>query len=422
MNEPVTAAYIHWPFCHSKCQYCDFVSWAGCTELQPAYLASLQREIAAVSQWIRRQGLARPLTSLFIGGGTPTLLPPAGLASLLDTVRANLGIEPAAEVTLEANPGTVNPAGLLTLRQAGFNRISFGLQAAQAHLLHRLGRIHTASQFVDSVRWARTAGFRRISVDIMLGLPGQTLADVEETLDLLASLAIDHVSYYSLIIEPETPFYDLYANHPEQLPNDDLERTMYHRVRDILTARGLPPYEISNSARPGEACRHNLVYWQAQPYYGFGAGAHSYLAGWRRGNTTCLADYLAAWPAAADTGTVRSAVPVAAVQTAPSTSLAAADAAGDSADLPGPPFPAAVSQDWISDAEASREMLLLGLRLSSGVRWQDFQARFGCDARTVFAAEWIDLQRRDLVILDEAGVRLSPRGLDLGNQVFMAFV
>jgi oxygen-independent coproporphyrinogen-3 oxidase len=399
MSEPVQAAYVHLPFCQSKCQYCDFVSWSGCLDQIPAYLQAVQQEMMAVSRWSRDSGLARPLTnvsgqpltSVFFGGGTPTMVPAAGLASLLARLADCFGLSPAAEVTLEANPGTVTPASLASLRAARFNRISFGLQAAQPHLLKALGRIHTAAEFVSSVQAAQAAGFSRINADIMLGLPGQTLADVQETLDLLAGLPVGHVSFYSLIVEPDTPFYDRYADHPELLPDEDLERAMYHLVRSALAARGLQPYEISNAALPGEECQHNLVYWQARSYYGFGAAAHSYLAGLRRGNTPVLADYLAAWPPTA----------------------------------PGPardPFPAVISSEVIDLAESQRETMLLGLRLDRGVDWTAFQHRFGTDARRLFATELADLAARGLVILDEAGVRLSLRGLDLANQVFMAFV
>ncbi len=412
-HEPAGAAYIHLPFCRRKCQYCDFISFADYQAWQPAYLQALQAEISAVGRWAREQGLVRPLTSVFFGGGTPTLLPAADLASLLDQLHLAFGLDPAAEVTIEANPGTVSPASLATLRSAGFNRISLGLQAAQAHLLQRLGRIHSARDFVDSVRAARTAGFTRISADLMIGLPGQTLADVRQTLDLLLSLPIEHVSFYSLIIEPDTPFYDHYADHPERLPDEDLERAMYDLVRTTLAAHGLEPYEISNAARPGAACRHNLVYWRARPYYGFGVAAHSYLAGVRRGNTADLATWLAVW------------APCSSQQTpAPAPSMTADTRTGQPVQpgCPGWPFSAVVSQESISPFEEMREVMLLGLRLTAGVRWADFSSAFGQDARIVFASELADLQRRGLIDTDTDGVRLSRIGLDLANQVFMAFV
>jgi len=393
---PVRAAYIHWPFCQQKCAYCDFVSWPGRPGQQAAYSQLLQHEIEAVGAWSRQHGLTVPLASVFIGGGTPSLADPADLAALLDRLRLQFGLEPEAEISLEANPGTLRPGQLADLRAAGFNRISFGLQAAQDALLQTLGRIHTYADFVTSVQDARAAGFERISADLMLGLPGQTLADALESVEPVLALGIDHVSYYSLIIEPGTPFAGRYLNHPELLPDEDLERTIYHAVRDRLAAAGLSSYEISNAARPGQECRHNLVYWRGEPYYGFGVAAHSYLAGVRRGNTTDWQTYAAAWRQARQAVRPEDAWPFLAVE----------------------------SSEAIDMNEAQKEYFLLGLRLAKGVTWAGYRTRFGTaeDARDRFAAEFRRLLGRGLIEIDDLGVRLTPLGLDLANQAFSEFV
>ncbi len=391
---PIRAAYVHWPFCQQKCAYCDFVSWPidPDADIRPAYWQCLHTEIASVGHWSQLQNLNAPLDTVFWGGGTPSLSNPHHLIAVLAALREQFGITEQAEVTFEANPGTVSVENLSILRQAGFNRISLGLQAAQDELLKALGRIHTRQDFIDSVAAAKQAGFTRISADLMLGLPGQTIQDALDSVDLVLSLGIDHVSYYSLIIEPDTPFENQFANHPERLPDEETERLMYHAVREKLGVAGLHSYEISNAAIPGQACRHNLVYWRGEPYYGFGVAAHSYLQGVRRGNTENWPDYRAAY--------------------------------GTPADVTRPvlPFAATVGSDVIDVREAQKEQFLLGLRLTEGVLWADFFERFHTDARELFAREFTSLVSRGLITHDETGVRLTLKGLDWANLAFAEFV
>lgn len=394
-----------------------------------AYVQLLKHEIEAVGAWSRQHSLTVPLASVFFGGGTPSLADPADLAAILDLLRMQFGLDPDAEITLEANPGTLRPGQLTDLRKAGFNRISFGLQAAQDHLLRTLGRIHSYAEFVSSVHDARAAGFERISVDLMLGLPGQTLADALESVERVLALGITHVSYYSLIIEPGTPFAELYLDHPELLPDEDLERTIYHAVRDRLAAAGLLSYEISNAARPGQECRHNLVYWRGQPYYGFGVAAHSYLAGTRRGNTTDWRTYVSAWSGAGEEARVRDSAGAGEAGAGQGQGEGEAGAGvghvslGERKDANWP-FLALESSEEIDPDEARKEFFLLGLRLTQGVAWADYQARFGLDddARDRFAVEFRRLLSRGLIEIDDLGLRLTPLGLDLANQAFSEFV
>lgn len=386
------AAYVHIPFCVRKCLYCDFISYPGLTaDVQQAYCAALLREIGQAADWAGRQGkpgLSGPLRSVFVGGGTPTVLAPDLLTGILSALQACFGLDPAGEFTLEANPGTVTAASLAVIRQGGFNRISFGLQAAQPALLGRLGRIHGPGDFAASVKMAADAGFTAINADIMIGLPEQTLADVVETLQLVLSLPVDHVSFYSLILEDGTPLKTWCEAHPDSLPDEQLEREQYHLLRQLLKKEGFEHYEISNAARPGCRCRHNLVYWQGKAYYGFGVAAHSYLSGIRRSNTTDLNTYLGQFGPASGEGA----------------------------------FPAGQVEEVIDQREAEKEMLLLGLRLLEGVRYADFSQRFGADLRDRFGRQISQLTKRGLLESDPDGIRLSAAGLDLANQVFCEFV
>ncbi len=399
-EKSAAAAYVHIPFCIKKCCYCDFISYPGCSEAeQTAYVAALLREIRRVAAGLRRRESdwqIVPLQSVFLGGGTPSILPAGQISSILSCLAEEFGLDPAGEFTLEANPGTVSMENLQAYRAAGFNRISLGLQAAQPGLLQRLGRIHTTEDFCQSVLWAAAAGFRSINADIMFGLPGQTTADIEQTLDLVLSLPVDHLSFYALTLEEGTPLYDVCRRQPDLLPDDETERSQYHRICRYLAEKGFEHYEISNSARPGCRCRHNLTYWRGEPYYGFGAGAHSFLQGVRRANTGDLADYRNAFP---ESGAV-----------VPET--------GGEANL----WPAAQTLEIIDRGEAMKEMMLLGLRLIDGVGFSDFQNRFGQDMRDYFDLPIKKLIRRGLLLQDEQGIRLSVLGLDLANQVFQEFV
>ena len=388
-EQGAASAYVHLPFCLRKCRYCDFVSYPGRPAgQQAAYVEALLREIRSVAGWIRQAGSScLPLQTVFFGGGTPSVLPAGQLARILDQLAAGFGLDPAGEFTFEANPGTVSPAGLKTCRAAGFNRISFGLQACQPHLLDLLGRIHTAGDFFRSVEWAAAAGFQSINADIMFGLPGQTLADVAETVEKTLALPVDHLSFYALSLEEGTPLYEQCRLQPGLLPDENLERAQYHLIRRLSSEQGLEQYEISSSARPGHRCRHNLVYWRGLPYYGFGAAAHAYLGGIRRANPPDLDAYLGAW----------------------------ADEAAD-------PWSASQIMEIIDRPAAMKEMLMLGLRLIDGVRFADFQKRFGESLLGQFAEPVGRLVRRGLLLQDEQGIRLSLLGLDLGNQVFQEFV
>lgn len=386
------AAYVHIPFCLKKCSYCDFVSFPGQTAaVRQAYCSALLQEIGQTAELLNSQPgePVQRLETVFVGGGTPTVLMPGQLAGILQALAAGFGLDEAGEYTLEANPGTVTAAGLQACRQAGFNRISLGLQAAQPHLLRMLGRIHDRDDFAASVKIAAQAGFSSINADIMFGLPGQTLADISETLDLLLQLPINHVSFYSLTLEEGTPLQAFCAANPGLQLDEAYERSQYHLIRKSLQAAGFEHYEISNAARPGYRCRHNLTYWLGQSYYGFGAAAHSFIQGVRRANTADLETYIRKFTANI---------------------------------FCQPLLPASEILETIDEAEAKKEMLLLGLRLLEGVRFADFAARFGCGLLCCFGEAVDRLTSRGLLQQDGQGIRLTLRGLDLANQVFQEFV
>ena len=280
--------YIHIPFCVRKCAYCDFRSAPAGREVQAQYVDRLLEEIRE----------AAPLTedyevvSAFFGGGTPSILPKEEIGRVMELLHRQFDWKADAEVTIEANPGTVDGRKLDAYRSFGINRISFGLQSADNEELQKLGRIHTWEQFLESYEAARTAGFTNINVDLMSALPGQTRKSWQETLQKVLVLNPEHISAYSLIIEEGTPFYEKYADHPELLPPEDEERQMYYDTKRILSEQGYERYEISNYARKGYACRHNLGYWSRRDYKGFGLGASSLLNSVRSTVQEDLTEYL----------------------------------------------------------------------------------------------------------------------------------
>ena len=280
--------YIHIPFCVRKCAYCDFRSAPAGREVQAQYVDRLLEEIQKAAPLAEDY----EVVSAFFGGGTPSILPEEEIGRVMDLLHRQFDWKADAEVTIEANPGTVDGRKLDAYRSFGINRISFGLQSADNEELQKLGRIHTWEQFLESYESARAAGFTNINVDLMSALPGQTRKSWQETLQKVLVLNPEHISAYSLIIEEGTPFYEKYADHPELLPPEDEERQMYYDTKRILAEQGYERYEISNYARKGYACRHNLGYWSRRDYKGFGLGASSLLNSVRSTVQEDLTEYL----------------------------------------------------------------------------------------------------------------------------------
>lgn len=364
--------YIHIPFCARKCAYCDFASWPGQEALWPAYFAALAEELAA---WSARLGDCC-LETVFFGGGTPSLPDAAPIVRLLADLRARFSLAPEAEVTLEANPGTLTPEKLAAYRAAGVNRLSLGVQAFDDGLLRSLGRIHTAAEAVEAVRLARTAGFDNLNLDLMYALPGQTLAQWRATLGQAMALNAEHVSAYSLIVEEGTPMAARVAAGEAVLPDEDLTLEMQRTAIDALAAAGLRRYEISNYARPGRACRHNYVYWTRGDYLGLGCAAHSLLGNARFENPASLAAYL---------GGAR-----------------------------------ALNRREIPPEEQREELIMLATRTMRGLSLDEYARQFGERFEEAHAAALKPLLAGGLVELADGFLRLTRRGLEVQNAVVLA--
>lgn len=277
--------YIHIPFCMKKCAYCDFLSASAGMEEKRAYFDALIREIRNCGDFSNYT-----VVSVFFGGGTPSVFSGEWIASVMDEIKKHFTLKNDAEITIEANPGTVDREKLSYYRKAGINRISFGCQSADDTELKKLGRIHTWAEFLESYKMARDAGFDNINVDLMSALPGQNAASWEHTLEKVTALGPEHISAYSLIIEEGTPFYEM--QDQLELPDEETERLMYERTAEILREYGYEQYEISNYGRPGYACRHNIGYWTGRQYLGLGLGASSLIDNCRFCNTNHMETYL----------------------------------------------------------------------------------------------------------------------------------
>ena len=291
MEKERLGIYIHIPFCVRKCAYCDFLSAPASREIMDRYVDSLKQEIRGAEELAERYRVS----TVFFGGGTPSLLEGEKLAEILEMLLQVMTVEAEAEITVECNPGTLTENKLDAYRTAGVNRLSIGLQSADNRELRLLGRIHTFEEFLESYELARKKGFGNLNVDLMSALPGQTREGWLQTLEKTADLEPEHISAYSLMIEEGTPFYERYREDApgyRELPDEDTDRLMYEDTKRFLSGRGYERYEISNYARPGYACRHNLSYWERTDYKGFGIGAASLIRNIRYKNNTDLAAYL----------------------------------------------------------------------------------------------------------------------------------
>ena len=276
--------YIHIPFCKKKCNYCDFLSFSGKEYRYWDYLEALIRDI-------RRYG-GHTVSTIYIGGGTPSAMPIGFYDKLFGCIRENFFLQPDAEVTIEANPGTLTAAKAVEYKRVGINRMSLGLQSTVDEELLTLGRIHTYTDFLKSFEIARKAGIANINVDLMMGIPGQTEESFKTTLSRVALLHPEHISAYMLMVEDGTPFQELYRTQPERFPNEEVVGNLYEMTVGFLAKKGYEQYEISNFSRGGYACKHNIGYWRRIPYLGIGAGAHSYDGRSRRWNASSLDTYI----------------------------------------------------------------------------------------------------------------------------------
>lgn len=375
--------YCHVPFCVKKCAYCDFSSF-GCQENQTVarYFNALHREINKFAEQHKEVPLT-PVDTIYFGGGTPSSVDPVYIETTLVLLKEVFCIADNAEITIEINPGTLTLEKARRYKKAGINRVSVGLQAWQDFLLKILGRVHSQSEFIDSMEILKTVGFVNFSVDVMYGLPGQKLMDVIETLTALMTFSPTHISCYSLILEADTPMANWVEAGQLDLPDEDEEREMHWAIDRFLKKQGYDHYEISSYCQSGYESRHNVKYWELVPYLGFGLGAYGYFNGQRYGNTNKLTDYCNLIELEKSPGVV---------------------------------------EPMMSKEELMSDWMFLGLRKLSGVRDDLFKARFGVSFFDRYEIAIHALINEGLLEWDGSNLKLTPLGQDFGNRVFAAFV
>ncbi len=382
--------YLHLPFCDHKCAYCDFNSYAGLDHLIPPYTDALVRDIGL---W-RDAAADYQVVTVFLGGGTPSLTPLSQLARIFATVRESFALAADAEITLEANPGTVSEPYLRGLHELGVNRLSLGVQSFDDAELLRLDRIHDAAQAVAAYRAARAAGFANVNLDLIFGLEGQSLAGWQANLRSAVALAPEHLSLYGLTVEPGTKLAWQVETGAAPAPDPDLQADMYEATTERMAAGGYEQYEISNWSRPGRACRHNLIYWRNQPYLGLGAGAHSCFRGRRFAMIRPPAGYIARLRAASG----------------------GAETAGEALQ---PAFPQIAEEARLEALTDASDTAILGLRLNEGLDLDAFAARHGARLEALAGPALADLEGWGLLEVADERLRLTPRGRLLSNEVFL---
>ena len=370
--------YLHMPFCVRKCAYCDFLSFPTDQETQNLYTRRLREDIDAMG---KKYGDI-PVDTIFIGGGTPSVPDSSLIVGIMEHVRKAFHVVEDAEISMEANPGTVTRKKLTDYRRSGINRLSFGLQSANDRELKLLGRIHTWAEFLESFHLARECGFTNINIDLMSALPGQTRESWKDTLKRVTDLNPEHISAYSLIIEDGTPFGEKYGSEEGRklLPDEDSEREMYHETKRFLRDCGYERYEISNYAKPGRACRHNIGYWTGLPYLGLGLGASSYMDGCRFAVNSDMKQYLEEKP-------------------------------GMFTDV-----------EKLTKKDMEEEFFYVGLRMTAGVSLPEFERRFGVSAKDVYPGLMEMFVEEKAAVFQGDRFVLTDYGLDVSNYIMAQFL
>lgn len=378
MTQFVDAAYIHIPFCKKICHYCAFNKYFYDGQPIDQYLIGLDTEMS-----LYEVPPSRVLDTIYVGGGTPSCLNEFELTQLLESIQRRLPYNDKTEYTFECNPGELSYEKCCLLRQYGVNRISMGVQTFNDKLLRAIGRNHRQHHIYQCVEWLRKAGFDNLSIDLIFRLPGQTLADFEDSLEKALSLELPHYSLYSLIIENQTVFQQLMREGKLPLPSEDVDADMFQLAIDTLQEANIFQYEISNFAMKGYESRHNLKYWQHQAYYGFGAGAHGFVANTRYYNHGPVHHYLKQ--------TRQQKRPV-------------------------------IEETLLTKDELMEEYLFLALRMNRGFRLSEFDAHFGVSAMQLFGEFFVQQQRKELLLIEGDVVRLTTRGLFLADTVFRELI
>lgn len=372
--------YIHIPFCIQKCYYCDFISYANKEEKIEVYIQALKKEIEEESK--QKEG---EVTTIYFGGGTPSLLKSNHIQEVIETIRRHYKVVETAEITIEVNPGTVKEVALKEYKQMGINRLSIGLQSTKNKLLKQIGRIHTYEEFLTCYELARKAGFRNINVDLMLGLPNQILQDVMESVQEVIQLEPEHISLYSLILEENTPLQAMIEKKIYSLPEEELERKMYWRTKQLLEKNKYHHYEISNFAKEGYESKHNVNCWSQKEYLGFGIAAHSYFNHKRYCNTDSIEEYIENL----EQNKIERNRTIWEIQ---------------------------------SQEEKKKEYMLLGLRKIEGVSIQEFKNQFIENPLYTFHKELEKLVNEELIEVNLDQIQLTNKGLDFANLVWEEFI
>ena len=373
--------YIHIPFCKKKCKYCDFLSGPSTTDERESYVKSLCQDIRSYAHLAK----ACRVISIFVGGGTPSTLTAFQMQQIFSAVRDTFVVEENAEITVEMNPGTVDREKLSGYKKCGINRLSIGLQSTKNRELQILGRIHTYEEFLNTYSLARKVGFNNINADLIIGLPKQTIADVENSVNELVNLKLEHISVYSLILEEGTMLEELVRSGKLKLPEDKEERNMYWKVKNILEKNGYNHYEISNFAKHGSESKHNLDCWKQKEYVGFGVAAHSYTNGVRYSNIENIEEYIKNYEEGKEEDNF-------------------------------------VFHEKQTHNMKVKEYMMLGLRKIEGVCIQEFKEKFAANPIFVFKTELEKLVNEELLEVNGDYIKLTNKGLDLANLVWEEFV
>lgn len=382
--------YIHIPFCKKKCEYCDFKSYVGKESLMDDYIKWLKYELKEVGEG-NKLDYENYLDSLaivktiYIGGGTPSIIDEKYISDIMEVIRTNYILADEIEITIEVNSGTVTENKLETYKKSGVNRLSIGLQETHNEILKKIGRIHTYEEFLNTYNLARKVGFDNINVDLMLALPGQSVEDLEESVEKVISLKPEHISVYSLIVEEGTPFYSKLEKNEIELPEDEVERKMYWTVKKMLEKNGYIHYEISNFAKKGYESKHNLACWNQEEYIGFGVAAHSYTNNVRYSNVDRIEEYIKNFEEKNEADNF-------------------------------------IFHEKQTPSSKMKEFMMLGLRKINGIAIQDFKNKFGANPIFVYRKELEKLVNEELVEIDGDYIRLTNKGLDLANLVWEEFV
>ena len=373
--------YIHIPFCKQKCYYCDFISYSNKENCMEKYINALKKEMENFTKNNEFR-----VSTVYIGGGTPSYIDSKYIGEILDLFRKSNLLENVKEVTIEVNPGTVTEQKLREYKIFGINRLSIGLQSTENRLLKEIGRIHNYDEFSNTYKLARKVGFKNINVDLMIGLPNQSILDIKKSLEKITNLEPEHISVYSLIVEEETPISKMIENGKLILPSEELERNMYWYVKNFLELKGYKHYEISNFAKVGYESKHNLDCWKQKEYIGFGVAAHSYINDIRFGNTCDFDKYVSNCE---NNEFEKNKI---------------------------------IDEEKQSKFGKEQEYMLIGLRKLDGISISNFKDKFGENPVFIFRNELNKLVDSGLLNIDLDNIKLTSKGLDLANLVWEEFV